>query len=231
MDNHLPQDHLSVSSALCHRTLAPRSVCLLRGLKFARFSLVSLSRKHPFQRGANSAVTALLWEAEENGPDERTAAREGGPHIHRHQGKVQKLWPTEKTTLFLQHWTSHHGNFCRADNLGRKTLCSDAFDINCAAFYIWTLFEHLNNLDSKGKMWKHSTYSQRRGATTDKSRSALTVHEALRGSRAYVISWFFHMIYNIVILCGWKFQIMLLFQSKVRREWFHWAHTHTLWHS
>lgn len=129
----------------------------------------------------------------------------------------------EERTLFLQHWTSHHGNFCRADNLGRKTPCSDAFDINCAAFYIWTLSEHLNNLDSKGKMWKHSTSSERRGVTADKTRSALTVHEALRGSRAYVISWFFHMISNIVILYGWKFQIMLLFQSKV---------THTpQWHS
>lgn len=151
MDNHHAAGLLSVLSSLGHWTSAPWSVRLLRGLRFACFGFIPLRRKHPFQRGADSTVAALLWEAEENGPDECTAAREGGPHVQRHQGKVQKLWQTEKkTTLFLQHWTSHHGNLCRAYNLARKALCSDEFDINCAAFWIWTLFEHLNNLDS----WK-----------------------------------------------------------------------------
>lgn len=135
MDNHLPPDHLSVLPSLGHRTSAPWRVRVLRGVKFARFSFIPLWRKHPFQCGVDSAVAALLWEAEENGPDECATAREGGPHIQRNQGKVQKLWQTEiKMTLFLQHWTSHHGNLCKAYTLARKTLCLDKCNIYCAAF-------------------------------------------------------------------------------------------------
>lgn len=53
--------------------------------------LVLFVGEHPFQGSAGRAVAALLWEAQEDGPDERTAAGERGPHVQRHQGKVQKL--------------------------------------------------------------------------------------------------------------------------------------------
>lgn len=53
--------------------------------------LVLFVGEHPFQGSAGRAVAALLWEAQEDGPDEGTAAGERGPHVQRHQGKVQKL--------------------------------------------------------------------------------------------------------------------------------------------
>lgn len=132
------------------------------------------------------------------------------------KAKFRNCGKQKTSDIFLQHWTSHHGNLCRASNLARKTLCSHEFDINCAAFYIWTLCEHPTNLGSRWKMCKYSTYSERRGVTTGKTKSALTgqispkEYEALRmGCGACVTSWLLHMIYNTVILCGWKFQILL----------------------
>lgn len=62
---------------------------------FCDFCIALLTGKHPGQSSASRAVPALKWEAEEDGPDEGTAAGECGPQVERHQGKVQKLEETE----------------------------------------------------------------------------------------------------------------------------------------
>lgn len=66
---------------------------LLLGVRrpLCRFSLVLFLGKHPRQGRSRRAVAALSGEAEESGPDEGAAAGEGGPHVQRHQGEVQKL--------------------------------------------------------------------------------------------------------------------------------------------
>lgn len=66
-------------------------VCVL----FGRFSGFSFRREHPCHSGRCCAVPSLTWEAEEGSPDEGAAAGEGGPHVQRHQGEVQKLGETD----------------------------------------------------------------------------------------------------------------------------------------
>lgn len=43
------------------------------------------------QSHGGSAIAALPGKAQEGGPEEGAAAHEGGPHVQRHQDKVQKL--------------------------------------------------------------------------------------------------------------------------------------------
>lgn len=43
------------------------------------------------QGHGGGAVAVLPGETQEGGPEEGAAAHEGGPHVQRHQDKVQKL--------------------------------------------------------------------------------------------------------------------------------------------
>ena len=52
--------------------------------------------EHPDEGGGGRAVSALTGETQERGPDEGTAAGEGGAHVQGHQSKVQKLGDGER---------------------------------------------------------------------------------------------------------------------------------------
>lgn len=87
----------SVLSGLrCCRGLFSNICLLLRACLGLRGVFSTLFRwEEPRQSGSGRPVSALAGEAEEGGPDEGTAAGEGGPHVQGHQGKVHTLRETD----------------------------------------------------------------------------------------------------------------------------------------